>query len=69
MVEDRSSAAPNRMSASAAPPIDNGRAIRMVIGCRKSLNRSTSTAVTIRMPASRASAKLRNISDMYSASP
>ena len=69
MVEDRSSAEPASSNASAAPPSDSGSAMRMVTGCRKSLNRSISTAATISTPPSTASAKLRNISAMYSASP
>ena len=52
-----------------APPIESGSENRMVTGCRKLPNSSTSTANTIMMPAPIALAKLSNTSPMISASP
>ncbi len=56
-------------SESSAPPSDSGSAHRMVAGCRKSWNSSTSTAYTQKTPMAMARPKLWNSSLMFCSSP
>ena len=69
MTEAKSSALPVSSSPATAPPMDSGRATRIVSGCRKSANSKISTTSTIIMPKPMASANCSNISVINSASP
>ncbi len=69
IIAGRSNVLPNRTSAAKAPSSDSGSAARMTAGLKKPLNSSTSTEKVSPMPATIASMKPPNSSDIASESP